>query len=274
MTVTLTLRGYEHSDTANGIRVLRPSNLWEAPDLRTNDTDMPGSHGAVAGVDLRGIRRVPITAQLRRDTAAEALAAMHDVVAAWAPGAEDVELTWTDATGDYVMFGRPRQAKPLMANVGAGIIGFECRFAATDPFIYSAVEHSGGTVAPTPPDGFVFPIVFPIVFGPAGVGGNLQINNAGTAPSARWRAVFAGPCSEPRISIAGLGLTYGGDLAAGQLLTIDGRARTVLLQGTSTVHTTMAERNWFALPPGDTEVQFSTADNQGALLFAHRDAWW
>jgi hypothetical protein len=69
-------------------------------------------------------------------------------------------------------------------------------------------------------------------------------------------------------------VTYGGDLAAGQVLVLNGRARTALLQGTSTVHVALTERNWFALEPGDTEVQFSTADNLGGVFFSHRDAWW
>lgn len=274
MTLTVTLRDLVHGTGSPDLRILRPSNLWTAPDLRSNDTEVPGSHGVVAGHDLYGARRVPLAVQLRAADWASAHQRIPDVVAAWAPTSEDIELAWTDDTGDYVMFGRPRQAAPNMELAGAGIVNFDCRFLATDPFIYSAVEHTAGTLAPSPASGFVFPAVFPIVFGPAGVGGTMQINNAGTAPSSRWRAAFVGPTSEPRISMGGRGLTYGGDLAAGQLLIVEGRARTALLQGTSTVHASLTERNWFALDPGVNELQFSTADNSGAVFFAHRDAWW
>jgi len=277
MTLTVTLRDLVHGDGSPDLRILRSSNLWMAPDLRSNDTEMPGSHGVAAGTDLYGARRVPLTIQLQVgewDGWAAVHQRMPDVIAAWAPTSEDVELRWTDDTGDYVMFGRPRQAAPNMELAAAGVVNFDCRFLATDPFIYSATEHVAGTAAPTPSAGFTFPLVFPIVFGPAGTSGAMQIDNSGTAPSSRWRAAFVGPASEPRISVAGRGVTYGGDLAAGQILIVEGRSRTALLQGTSTVHASLTERNWFSLPPGVSEVQFSTADNSGAVFFTHRDAWW
>lgn len=273
MTLTVTLRGLTHG-TGTNLHILRPSNLWVAPDLRVNDTEIPGSHGAVAGHDLYGPRRVPLTILLDTDGWREALEQKRAVEAAWAPSSEDLELRFSDGTGDYVMFGRPRQAAPDMTQAGAGKITFECRFFATDPFIYSATEYLAGTLAPTPPSGFTFPLVFDLVFGTPGTGGRMRIENAGNAPSARWRAAIIGPCSEPRISVGGQGVTYSQQLAAGELLELDGRARTALLQGSATVHVALSERRWFALDPGETEIQFSTADNQGALFFSWRDAWW
>ena len=229
MTLSVTLRGLVHGDGSPDLSVLRASNLWIAPDLRSNDTDIPGSHGTAAGTDLYGARRVPLTVQLRAPEWADGMSAVHqrmsDVIAAWAPGSEDVELQWADDTGDYVLFGRPRQAAPNMELAGAGIVNFDCRFMATDPFIYSGAEQLAGTIAPTPSAGLVFPLVFPLVFGPPGSGGTMQVHNAGTAPSSRWIAAVGGPCSEPRLSVGGRGVTWGGDLAAGQILHIDGRGR-------------------------------------------------
>jgi len=273
VTLNVTLRGLTHG-TGTDLKIKRASNLWAAPDLRSNDTDLPSSHGVMAGADLYGGRRVMLTVQRQGFDWDAALAGMPEVVAAWAPGSEDVQLDWSDDSGDYVLFGRPRQAAPDVSEAGAGIVRYECRFLAVDPFIYSQAEHVTGTGAPSPPDGLVFPLVFPLVFGIPGVGGTMQIHNAGTAPSSRWQAAIGGPCSEPRVSIGGRGVTYGGDLAAGQILVLDGRGRTALLQGVSTVHVALSERNWFALDPGATEVQFSTADNQGGMFFAHRDSWW
>jgi hypothetical protein len=273
MTLTVTLRDLVHGTGSPDLRLLRATNPFEAPDIRVNDTEMPGSHGAVAGVDLHGMRRVPLTVQLRAATWEDALARMPDVVAAWAPGSADVELRWTDDTGDYLLFGRPRQAAPDMSNAGAGLINFDCRFAATDPFIYSAAEKLGGTLAPSPPVGFGLPLTFPLEFGDPGVGGSMQITNEGTAP-APWRALVVGPCSEPRLVGPDGAITFGGDLGAGELLELDSRARTVLLGGVSSRYALLTEFSWFSLPPGTSEVQFATADGQGGVFFAWRDTWW
>src|SRR5690606_35643429 len=130
MTLTVTLRGLTHGSGSN-LRILRPSKLWVAPDLRVHDTESPGSHGAVAGHDLCGAGRVSLAVMLGTDGWREALEQKRAVEAAWAPSFEDLELQFSDGTGDYVMFGRPRQAAQDMPLAAAGKVTFECRFFAT-----------------------------------------------------------------------------------------------------------------------------------------------
>lgn len=267
-----TLRGFTIGP-GGAASLLTGSNLWDAPQLRTNDSDMPSSHGSLAGADRLGARLVTVAAQIVEATKAAALARWLELAAAWAPSDVDLELAYTDDSGDYLLVGRPRQARPFMANLAAGIIEAECRFAATNPFILSAAEHTADTSAPTPAVGRTYPRLYSWHYGPPGTGGSMSATNAGTAP-AGWRASIVGPCSEPRLVGPDGTVAYGGSLAAGETLELDSRARSVLLQGTASRFALLTDFRWWTLPPGTSEVQFSTADNGGHVFLSWRDTWW
>lgn len=242
-------------------------------EVRSDDIDLPGSHGTLAGRDLAGGRRVPISLVILGDSKAHALELLRTLQAAWRPRDADVDLLWREAGAQYLLRGRPRLVDPDLALLAQAVIRVTLRFQATDPFIYSPTEHLTGAIAPTPSVGRTYPRTYPWRYGARGAGGNMNVANNGTAP-APWRAVVGGPCSEPRLISPDGAIAYGGQLLDGETLLIDSRDRSVLLQGTASRYALLTEFRWFDLPPGETEVLFSTADGQGGVFLSWRDTWW
>jgi hypothetical protein len=61
------------------------------------------------------------------------------------------------------------------------------------------------------------------------------------------------------------------NLLPGQTLELDSQARTAKLNGTA--DRVPSTRDWFRLPPGDSQVQLTAASGSGSLSIDYRDAW-
>jgi hypothetical protein len=73
----------------------------------------------------------------------------------------------------------------------------------------------------------------------------------------------------------GLTLLFNITLAAGDFLVVDSGARSVLLGGTASRYSTLAQPNWFDLSPlTSNTIRFNAASGAGTLTFSYRNAWW
>jgi hypothetical protein len=134
---------------------------------------------------------------------------------------------------------------------------------APDPWwTYSRSEQV--TLAPPGPAGA-------LLRGPV-LGEDFAVTNSGDAPAPPvWE--ITGPATELRITRAsGRGLTWSGDLQAGERLTIDTKARTVVDQtGASRYRDLDARPDFFTLTPGTSRLR---VDIDGAGDDTRAAIWW
>jgi hypothetical protein len=146
-----------------------------------------------------------------------------------------------------------------------------------DPRIYSAILTTASYSPSASAGGVVFPLAFPLVFVGSGAS-DLTVNNGGNFPTP---PVFTidGPATAFSITndTTGESIVFQGiALVAGDVLTVDVAARTVVLNGTDRPDLVdAANTTWWELLPGDNSVRLhgsGFADGVTTLAVQYRDA--
>jgi hypothetical protein len=149
---------------------------------------------------------------------------------------------------------------------------------APDPRRYSATEQTPTVGLPSATEtGFGAPFGAPIGFGGAGAGGDVTVTNDGDL-AARPVLTISGPVLNPvvRNNTTGEELRFGIDVAAGDFLTVDTAARTVLLNGTANRRNALLQGSrWPRVAPGSNTFQFRAASSDPAAMLGvrFRSAW-
>lgn len=282
--ITITYLGYSLGSTypidlaPDGIEGL------DLPPIRTSDQERTLAHGLVPGRDLAGGRTITLALQFRNpptlENAREAeLAQLSEVLT---PRDDEQPLVIKIPGRDELMIkARPRRAY-IPRNRTAVAFEFQelaVEFFASDPLIYSSVEHSAVVTRKVSGAGFGFPATFPISFG-ASTAGVVSATNTGGA-TAPWRARLDGPLNniqlrhletDRRLKLSANG---GIDLLTGQWIDIDGARRSILLLGTADVRSKLTiDSEWFSLAPGANSIELTADTGTGTLTFYWRDASW
>lgn len=247
--------------------------------VRTDATSARSrDHGSWSGAEWRDEVVIPIPVLVEGETRNVAgwLAAHQRLVAAFAPSHTDIELRWVLGGVEYVMFGRPRLVEPHPGNIGLGLAHTRCAFVALDPRIYGP-ETVLSAGLPSVSGGLTWPVAWPQVWPAQATRGTVVVTNGGTAATYP-RLVIHGPVQEPRVTHvqSGRTLAWGMSLEAGQWLDVDTARRTSLINGQVSRSGQMTSREWFELPPGDSEIAFAAAiyDPAAQLTVTFRSAWW
>lgn len=256
-------------------RVLRSSTPHAFPEMRVDDVDRSGRAGMIAGQDLPGGRRVPLTIGVRCSSRSLARSALQLLQSAWSPGPVDVALVWRDDMGTFRYTGRPRLADPDESMVAAGAVDVSCRFLATYPYYAADGESSVSTGFPVGGTGRTYPRSYPRVYGSAGTGGIVAAANAGSV-AVPWQATITGPWVNPTILhvASGRQLTINVTLAAAEILTVDSAVQSILLGGSASRFSSLVQpASWFSLLPGSNDIRFGGASGSGTAQLAWRSAW-
>lgn len=271
---------------------------WLDMELRASDTSLGGWHGEYPGQALSGGRYVTFQFFTRDVTLADFPGAVSDLRAATAPGENPVEepLVIQLHGEKLLVYARclrrqlPADLPYSVGHVANGAI----QWKATDPRLYSAVEHSATAELAVPgSSGLDFSgggLDFSgggLDFGTGQQGGVLTATNNGHVPT--WPTLeVAGPTTGPVISFGGRLLAFdpGFAVLAGQTMVIDTRPtwRTVEIVPTGSppdtegvsVRQHLQVDQWTALQPGvDTQITFTAAAYSAAsqLTVRWRDAW-
>lgn len=258
------------------------SGLADYPEVRTSDRALLRRHGLFAGDDFLGGRTLTVEVAILSDVS---VAATHGYVEnfrrAFAPGGPELPLNFVvpglagSATGRIMC--RPR--KLSMATDGRHFRGFPVGLVelyATSPVIEREDAYTLVTTLPTAGGGLGFPVSFPISFGAQSTGGSIYGYNGGNFPaSVNFR--IDGPATNPKIEHVGQSksIQVNIDLAAGEYLILDSKARTVMLMGTASRYNLIAAgSSWFDMGVGSNELRFSAATTTAATLTAvWRDTW-
>ena len=259
------------------IQLLSASGLEDLPDIRSGDISRAFAHGEAPGLDLAAGRNVDLQLLVTDSGAGDYWTNIETMKALSVPQTAELQLTYTlPGRAARTLMCRPRRrALTVDTDYQFRYGAMSLQFHATDPRIYSSSFTSGALTLPTALTGLTFPATSPFVFTASGTGATLIATNSGNTP-APWVAVLAGPLVNPTITLASTGsaISLGGTLAAGEVLTIDSLARSILLNGTASRYSWLATSSaWFSLPVGTSTVQFGGASGAGSLTFSYRSTW-
>lgn len=175
--------------------------------------------------------------------------------------------------------------------VTQGASKMSLQWIATDPRRFAAQERQARVTLPTPesglkwqdPGGTVSGLSWPLDWGDAGHAGTVDVLNSGSA-AAHPVVELRGPVQRPVLTrlTDGRRLSYDIALGAGDVLTVDTEAGTVLLNGsTSRLYTATpdsAPEQLFQLRPGTTPLVFRSDDTnpdpRASVTVRWRDAHW
>lgn len=245
--------------------------------VRSARADRPGRDGQLRGrsyrtervITLAGLAYAPDAATL--DAAGETIASLCDDASVLHT------LVGTDASGIDKQAAVELNAESKFTHQTDRVASWQIQLAAPDPLRYATTASTASCGLATTSGGLSFPLVFPLDFGPGAGGGTLALANAGT--TATWPTwTITGPVTNPVIVNTGTGerLALTLTIDAGQQLTLDTDARTVMLAGVASRRGALgATSTWFPLRPGTTAVAFQAAsyDPAANLAATWRSAW-
>lgn len=259
---------------------------WEdLPALDSGSVARSDAHGAIPGPLLAQARTVSLDGLLvraPRATVGAVVAALH---ARTVPVTDELPLVvWLDDRGPLLAHARvTRRALPAGPGWTLGTIaGGAVEWEASDPRRYELAARSVSARLPVPEPGLVWPLVWPLDFGPPGSTGSMTAVNAGDAPAHPVIEV-RGPVIAPSLTCIESGdtLEYDLPLASDDVLTVDTAAGTVTLNGASRIHTASGRsvpEQTFTLAPGTTNLIFRAApgstDPAASATVRWRSAYW
>ncbi|MFI8263684.1 phage distal tail protein [Streptomyces sp. NPDC085665] len=256
-----------------------PSGLIDSPEVRTSDRTLLQRHGASAGTDYLGARVVQLGFTVLDDPGA-----LADVLRVFQPGGGDQVLRFAvpglaGDRGRLTARVRKRSA-PVGSVFAAGAARFDVELWAADPVLY-ADQQSTARVVPLAPRGSVpvFPLRFPFGFMKAGaVYVSPPEDIAVDGNTATWPTyTIKGPVVNPSIinRTTGERITVQITVPTAEVLTIDTRARTVLLNGASRYGALTSDSVWFPFRPGVARLEFDDllGDKARGADVRWRSAW-
>jgi hypothetical protein len=248
---------------------------WDSPDVRTTYQDRQADHGAWAGPSYLQARVLTLTGTITADAAASLDTAQEQLRAA-------ASLTDTTLT---VYENVPKQAtvrrsgRVLISRITDRIASYSLLLTAADPRRYSTTLQSQSTALPSVTGGLTLPITMPITISATTASGTISLAIAGSIAT-RPVLTITGPAPSPTILAQRpdgtvTQQTYSDTLLAGDVLTIDCAAKTVILNGQVSRRLYLSG-TWPEIPPASqlTISWSALAYDPAALLTGTcRSAW-
>jgi hypothetical protein len=165
----------------------------------------------------------------------------------------------------------------LRGEWGIGRFGWVLQWRCPDPVRYGpATSQTIGL--PSPGAGLTYPLAYPLDYGEAGSTGQVTVTNPGTA-DAPLLLTAVGPLPGGfAVSAAGQEIRYPVPIPAGQTVTVDTGAGTVLVEGTASRRGDLTRADWIQVPPaGTVTLQFVSLGGyqpDATLTATIRPAYW
>jgi hypothetical protein len=282
---------------------------WEdLPALDSGTVARSDAHGSFPGRLLSQVRTVTVDELIIRAPRGEVGAVVGALGAGTVPVEDELPLVvWLDERGPLLAYARvTRRLIPTTLGYRVGVItGGAVEFEATDPRRYELAERSTSARLPIAEPGLDWSADEQtgteggldwragadgegegedgLTFGEPGSTGALSVANTGNAP-AHPIVEFRGPVDRPSLTNVATGdvLEYDLPLAAGDVLAVDTRAGTVVLNGTASRLDRATSRSvpeqTFTLAPGTTDYVFRAApgstDPAASVTVRWRSAYW
>ena len=146
---------------------------------------------------------------------------------------------------------------------------------------FTDASASGFTNLPTASGGVTWPVTFPLTWSGVTSSGNITLNNPGNTAGPISMNIY-GPVSAPFVThtdangvLSQLAFSSALNIAAGDHVTIDCEARTVLYNGQASRNGMLTSRGWFQFTPGDNRIAFGayTYNASAGLQVSATPAW-
>jgi hypothetical protein len=270
-----------------GYRIGGPSGEWDVVEWDAGELQQQAQDEVLDGRTLFGRDTAipPIwVLQLRANASDEqgAQTQAANLASAWRPA--QLEMPGADVALRYRylgrwrrIYGRPRQiGVPSTGPLSwAGRSEVPAAFQLSEALHFDDAEQSVSlTSIPPTVGGLVAPIVAPITTAKNSevAAGSIAVGGDTETP---LRVVFRGPITDPWMTVGGVRIALSGRIAAGQTVTVDARARTVLRQDGGSVAGMLsrtARMGQLRLPPGTHAVRYGGTGTARATV-AWRNAW-
>lgn len=225
----------------------------------------PRQAGAWAGLSYATPRSMVISGTTAAPTAALALDALDRLNVAFS--LDEVPMTVVQGGISRTVNVR-RDGDVLPVWLSDTVFTWSVQVAALDPRMFGTPV-SGSTLLPMTTGGLVLPLGIPFDIPSTVVSGQLALTNPGneTGPVV---CRIDGPATGPQITHvgSGLALTLASSLVlgAGEWLTIDMEARTVMANDQSSRNGYITSRGWFGFDPGVNVFSFTAVGYNAASL--------
>lgn len=248
-----------------------------SPAPRTNVIDREQSDGTFDGPTFQPGRVVALDGWVEAPSQTVLVTAMDQLAALLVAGSRTDVLIGAEVSLSRQLTVR-RDGETLIDPVNMLTATFSILLYSSDPVKYSTTLNHVTTGLFTGSNGQTFPRAYPRAFGNLGNQGFATLHNAGNLNAYPVLTITnpSSPLVNPRVrrvgdTQVGLALT----IAAGDFLVIDTANQTVLLNGVASRYTSItADSDFFACPPGDSQILFTSDGGSGALLdIAWRDPY-
>lgn len=259
------------------VGLLGPSG-WDTGvrEVRSQDVDRPGAHGALFGRDYDSAPEWTFTFRTRNRDHEVAWDTIDEFRTAWqaSQGVGELSVLKYGLPGRVrKVYGRPRRFAldddAASQGITIGRIAGLATFQLSDPRSFGADPGNTGevtlTLVPESTGGLIAPLVSPLTTTRRGGVRAGVVHNTGDAPSP-VSVTFYGPVANPKIYGVGWEIGITGNLAYDEQITVDALGMTVRRQDGANVggRLTRATRlNKAALQPGAQEIWFTGADATG-----------
>jgi len=170
-------------------------------------------------------------------------------------------LTITLAGRELTAFAQFLRCDPILTpnEWGIGRFGWIAQWRCPDPLRYGPVQSAVSTGLPTAGGGLVYPLTYPLSYGSAGTPGQVTLTNDGTAAAPIVFTVTGSLPAGFEVSASGQRLVYPVPVPAGETLTVDTAAGTILAQGTADRRGNLTVADWITVPPlSSITLQFTS----------------
>ncbi|GAA2509900.1 hypothetical protein GCM10010406_52910 [Streptomyces thermolineatus] len=263
------------TDTAGVTWHLQSLEGWDGAEVRGQMTERQADHGASVGPVYYGARPITLAGTVVAPDRAALDLALDRLRAA-------VPLTDTALT---VWEALPKMAwvrasgRMLAQYVSDRAATYSVMVTAADPRRYGLEVRTESARLPQTTGGIAPPLTPPLTIAAAAVSGTITAVNEGSFET-RPVLILAGPCARPVVTVTHPDgttdrLAYALDLDAGEVLTIDAAAHTVVLNGTVSRRRFLTGP-WPVLPPGEPVAISWTANTyspDAQLTVSWRPAW-
>ncbi|GII89617.1 hypothetical protein Ssi03_76070 [Sphaerisporangium siamense] len=224
--------------TGTPYTVVQLDGWLDSPPLVDRSVPRPSRHGSWAGRPRAQARTVTAIVRIvaERSAMGDAVHALRAATGV-ARDATEAPLAIRALGQTLVAFGKfANRLLSVDQLFAAGVaLAVPLQWRCADPRLYELAEQSATIGAPTGGSGgLTYPLTYPLSYGtPAGPATATCVNTGNEATNPVL--VFTGPITTPRMvnSTLGRSLEFDLDLPAGQTLTVDTDAGTVLLNGTT-----------------------------------------
>jgi hypothetical protein len=257
----ISLNGYVLNDPNSVVPVYldEPIDGLGLPPIRTSSGNYSGRDGGYVGSQFYGMRLITLTGTIF-GTPAELEATRRNLAAAVATSSVVMNIT-TNAGSQYLInCNIDSLDMPILRSVNQA--PFKISLIATDPTIYdnSASGLMSVTVNPARGGGVTWPITWKITW--AAGSQPTTVNNTGNV-TVYPTITLTNKMTNPTITNQTTGQFFtltGLTTTAGDVLVIDMKNRTVLLNGGSVLPFVTSTSSWWPLLPGNNGINLTTND--------------